>query len=70
MAEFAWEARARSGEVRRGNMEAADEAAVNARLRQLQLNPVKVKKKLKLNLTSEKVNGTRIYRITKAGAAS
>lgn len=48
MAEFAWEARARSGEVRRGNMEAADEAAVNARLRQLQLNPVRVKKKLKL----------------------
>jgi hypothetical protein len=29
-----------------------------------------VKKKLKLNLTSAKVNGTRIYRIGKAGAAS
>ncbi|MFT4115976.1 DUF3489 domain-containing protein [Bradyrhizobium sp.] len=29
-----------------------------------------VKKKLKLNLTSEKVNGTRIYRIAKPGAAS
>ena len=29
-----------------------------------------VKKKLKLNLTSEKVDGTRIYRIGKAGAAS
>src|SRR5690606_13169603 len=48
MAEFAWEARARSGEVRRGNMEAADEAAVNARLRQLNLNPVRVRKKLKI----------------------
>lgn len=29
-----------------------------------------VKKKLKLSLTSEKVNGTRIYRVGKAGAAS
>jgi type IV pilus assembly protein PilC len=45
MAEFAWEARARTGEVRKGVMEAEDEAAVNARLRQQQLNPVKVKKK-------------------------
>lgn len=29
-----------------------------------------IKKKLKLNLTSEKVGSTRLYRITKAGAAS
>jgi len=29
-----------------------------------------VKKKLKLNLASEKVAGTRVYRIGKAGAAS
>jgi Protein of unknown function (DUF3489) len=29
-----------------------------------------VKKKLKLNLTSEKVDDTRVYRIGKAGAAS
>ena len=29
-----------------------------------------VKKKLKLNLTSEKVDGTRFYRIGKAGAVS
>ena len=29
-----------------------------------------VKKKLKLNLTSEKADGTRVYRIGKAGAAS
>jgi hypothetical protein len=29
-----------------------------------------VKKKLKLNLTSEKVHGTRIYRVVKVGAAS
>lgn len=47
MAEFAWEARARTGELRKGVMEADDEAAVNARLRQQQLSPVKVKKKAK-----------------------
>lgn len=29
-----------------------------------------IKKKLELNLTSEKVDGTRVYRITKTGAAS
>ena len=45
MAEFTWEARARSGELRRGEMEAADAEAVNQRLRQLNLNPVRVKKK-------------------------
>jgi type IV pilus assembly protein PilC len=45
MAEFAWEARARTGELRKGVMEANDEEAVNTRLRQQQLNPVKVKKK-------------------------
>lgn len=47
MAEFAWEARARTGEVRKGVMEADNEDAVNQRLRQQQLNPVKVKKKAK-----------------------
>ncbi len=45
MAEFTWEARARSGELRKGTMEADDESAVQARLRQQQLSPVKVKKK-------------------------
>ncbi|HEY6558141.1 MAG TPA: type II secretion system F family protein [Polyangiaceae bacterium] len=48
MAEFAWEARARTGEVRKGIMEAENEDAVNLRLRQQQLNPVKVKKRLAL----------------------
>jgi type IV pilus assembly protein PilC len=47
MAEFAWEARARTGEVRKGVMEADNEATVHNRLRQQQLNPVKVKKKAK-----------------------
>src|SRR5687767_1015930 len=48
MAEFAWEARARTGEVRKGVMEAENEDTVNQRLRQQQLNPVKVLKKRKL----------------------
>jgi len=45
MAEFTWEARARTGELRKGVMEAENEDAVNNKLRQQQLNPVKVKKK-------------------------
>ena len=45
MAEFTWEARARTGEVRKGVMEAETEEAVSNRLRQQQLNPLKVKKK-------------------------
>lgn len=45
MAEFAWEARARTGEIRKGVMEADNEDAVNARLRQQQLSPVRVQKK-------------------------
>ncbi|MBK7399144.1 MAG: type II secretion system F family protein [Myxococcales bacterium] len=47
MAEFAWEARARTGEVRKGVMEADNEVTVQNRLRQQQLNPIKVKKKAK-----------------------
>jgi len=49
MAEFTWEARGRTGEVRKGVMEAENEEAVNARLRQQQLAPVKVKKKSRLS---------------------
>jgi type IV pilus assembly protein PilC len=47
MAEFVWEARARTGEVRKGAMEAESEDAVNQRLRAQQLSPTKVKKKAK-----------------------
>jgi type IV pilus assembly protein PilC len=47
MAEFVWEARGRTGEVRKGLMEAESEDAVNQRLRAQQLQPTKVKKKLK-----------------------
>jgi type IV pilus assembly protein PilC len=48
MSTFAWQARSRTGELRKGTMEADDEAAVNAKLRQQQLSPVAVKKKRKL----------------------
>ncbi len=53
MAEFVWEARARTGELRKGVMEAETENTVQARLRQQQLNPTRVKKKgreLKFNI--------------------
>jgi type IV pilus assembly protein PilC len=51
MSEFVWEARARSGELRKGVMDADDEPAVQARLRSQQLMPTKIKKKSKgLNL--------------------
>jgi type IV pilus assembly protein PilC len=45
MTEWVWEARARSGEVRKGVMDAEDKEAVNQKLRAQNLNPVKVKKK-------------------------
>jgi type IV pilus assembly protein PilC len=55
MAEWAWEARARTGELRKGVMDAEDREAVNARLRQQNLSPVKVRKKaqpINLNIGS------------------
>jgi type IV pilus assembly protein PilC len=69
MAEFAWEARARTGELRKGIMEADNEDAVNTRLRQQQLNPVKVKKRLAIAKfqvgtgvgTKELVTFTRLF---------
>src|SRR5688572_27210207 len=52
MAEFVWEARARTGEVRKGVMEAESANIVEDKLKSQQLSPVKVKKKAKeLNLT-------------------
>jgi type IV pilus assembly protein PilC len=45
MTEWVWEARARTGEVRKGVMDADDKEAVNQRLRAQNLNPTKVKKK-------------------------
>lgn len=52
MAEFTWEARGRTGELRRGVMEADTEEVVNQRLRQQQLAPVRVQKKRKLTAIS------------------
>lgn len=51
MAEFVWEARARTGELRKGVMQAEDESTVNNRLRQQQLSPVKVRKKGSLDFS-------------------
>jgi len=52
MAEFVWEARARTGEVRKGTMEAENEDGVITRLRGQNLTPTKVKKKPKsINIT-------------------
>ena len=45
MAEFVWEARARTGEVRKGSMEAESEDIVNQRLRAQQLQPTRVRKR-------------------------
>ena len=47
MTEFVWEARGKAGELRKGTMEAETENTVQAKLRQQQLNPTKVKKKSK-----------------------
>ena len=44
MAKFSWEGTTRNGETRRGTMEAADEAAVQNRLRADQITPRRVKK--------------------------
>jgi type IV pilus assembly protein PilC len=45
MAEFSWEARGRTGELRAGVMVADSVETVNTRLRKQNLNPVKVKRK-------------------------
>ena len=47
MAEWVWEARGPTGEVKKGQMEADDAEAVQTRLRQQKLQPTKVKKKRK-----------------------
>lgn len=52
MAQFAWEARAASGEIIKGIMVADNAAAVEKRLRSQQLNPQKVSKKLVLQFGS------------------
>ncbi|NOK18062.1 type II secretion system F family protein [Corallococcus carmarthensis] len=49
-AQFLWEAKTKSGENKKGEMEAMDIEAVNARLKSLGLNPTKVRKKSSLDL--------------------
>jgi type IV pilus assembly protein PilC len=69
MAEFSWEARGRTGELRAGTMVAENIEAVNTRLRKQNLNPVKVKKKpLSINIqigtgvdTKDLVTFTRLF---------
>ncbi|MET0343531.1 MAG: type II secretion system F family protein [Polyangiales bacterium] len=51
MTEFVWEARARTGETKKGTMEAESADVVQGKLRAQNLNPVKVQKRAKqLNL--------------------
>ncbi len=45
MAVYAWEGRTRAGEVKKGDMEASNESAVMAQLRQKKILPTKVKEK-------------------------
>jgi type IV pilus assembly protein PilC len=45
MGEFVWEARSRTGELKKGVMDADDENAVQTRLRSQQLMPTKIKKR-------------------------
>ncbi|MGD8861646.1 MAG: type II secretion system F family protein [Myxococcales bacterium] len=45
MAEWAWEARARTGEIRKGVMDADDRSTVDERLKAQNLSPVKIRKK-------------------------
>ncbi|MBX7098215.1 MAG: type II secretion system F family protein [Myxococcaceae bacterium] len=42
---YLWEARNKAGELKKGEMEAPDQASVDARLKSLGLNPTKVKRK-------------------------
>jgi type IV pilus assembly protein PilC len=66
--QWLWEARTRSGEVKKGEMEALDSAAVDTRLKALGLSPVKVKKKppeLRLPSIGSGVSGKDILVFTK-----
>ncbi len=65
---WVWEARTRAGEVKKGEMEALDAAAVDTRLKALGLSPVKVKKKaaeLRLPTIGSGVSGKDILVFTK-----
>src|SRR5581483_10490583 len=53
MAEFVWEARSPTGELRKGSMEAETEDGVESKLRAMKLVPTRVRKKaLNINLSA------------------
>lgn len=55
-----WEAKTKSGDVKKGEMEASDAEAVSARLRSLGYSPVKVKKKpLEIHINIPGVGGVQ-----------
>src|SRR3979411_159020 len=54
---WTWEGKTRSGEVKRGEMEASDEASVQQRLRAMALQNVKIRKKLSLSFKLPGVGG-------------
>lgn len=57
MPEFVWEARGRTGDVKKGVMEAENETAVQSRLRSQQLSPTKVKLKSKFQFKMPSFGG-------------
>ncbi len=50
MAQWVWEARAKSGELKKGTLEAPDEKSAHSKLRMQQLVPIRVRKKGALSL--------------------
>src|SRR5215510_11043264 len=54
---WTWEGKTRSGEVKKGEMEATDEASVQQRLRAMALQNVKIRKKSQLNLKLPGIGG-------------
>jgi type IV pilus assembly protein PilC len=68
MPEFTWEATNRTGETRKGTMEAANEAVVQQRLSNQQLSPVKIRRKSNFSFSfgaavkiKEMVTFTRLF---------
>ena len=51
MAEWAWEARSKAGDIRKGVIEAEDDKAVFTKLRMQQLIPIRVRKKGAIDLS-------------------
>src|SRR5437868_9970150 len=54
---WTWEGKTRSGEVKKGEMEASDEASVQQRLRAMALQNVKIRKKISLSFKLPGVGG-------------